>query len=132
MFLFIEVVRNSALLRPSLKGIYVRISDERGRKWRRRRGGAANGSSRDHRDLPSSVGNSLRKVSPKGLAQVQPLRCAATMLSTVGYHGFSSLHCKRYLFYCCGGGLYTAMAQENLRAPPPREGEGGGGGTPPK
>jgi hypothetical protein len=28
LFLFIEVVRNSALLLPSLKGIYVRISDE--------------------------------------------------------------------------------------------------------
>jgi hypothetical protein len=26
---------------------------------------AANGSSRDHRDLPSSVGKSLRKVSSK-------------------------------------------------------------------
>jgi hypothetical protein len=27
--------------------------------------------------------------------------------------------------------LYTAMAQENLRAPPPREGEGGGSPPPP-
>jgi hypothetical protein len=31
--------------------------------------------------------------------------------------------------FCCGGGLYTARAQENLRASPPRE---GGGGEPPR
>jgi hypothetical protein len=30
------------------------------------------------------------------------------------------------VFFCCGGGLYTARAQENPRAPPPREGGGGG------
>jgi hypothetical protein len=30
-------------------------------------------------------------------------------------------------FFVCGGGLYTAKAQENLRASPPRE----GGGDPP-
>jgi hypothetical protein len=28
--------------------------------------------------------------------------------------------------FCCGGGLYTARAQENHRATPPREGGGGG------
>jgi hypothetical protein len=62
--LFIEAVRNSALLRPSLKGsIHVRISDEQWRIERRRHGGVAIGNPQDYRDLLSSAGpgNSLRK-----------------------------------------------------------------------
>jgi hypothetical protein len=44
LFLFIEAVRNSALLLPSLTGVCVRTSDERGSNCRPRLGGAANGS----------------------------------------------------------------------------------------
>jgi hypothetical protein len=59
MFLFIEAVRNSALLLPSLKGIYVRISDERGSNGRRR-----NGSSRDYRVRARRLVNRCAKSVP--------------------------------------------------------------------
>jgi hypothetical protein len=58
LFRFIEVVRNRALLRPSLKGMHVRPYIER-----HRHGGVVIGISRADRDLPSSVGNSLTQVA---------------------------------------------------------------------